>query len=160
MLLQLSRSSERLWTFWKTRPDYIEAYLCLGWLHSKNGEIDEAITAFRKAIELMPDSYNAHLCLGNVYVQKGEIKDALGEYNKVLEILSKKAQDAMAQGLASIKKGDIGQAVDCFNEVLRSDPECGEAYTFLADAYEKKGLYSVGMALRLQGERLKQEVHN
>ena len=74
----------------KTRPDYIEAYLCLGWLHSKNGEIDEAITAFRKAIELMPDSYNAHLCLGNVYVQKGEIKDALGEYNKVWEILSKK----------------------------------------------------------------------
>ena len=56
----------------------------------KEWEIDKAITAFRKAIELMPDSYNAHLCLGNVYVQKGEIKNAITEYGKVLEILSKK----------------------------------------------------------------------
>ncbi|MDO8745838.1 MAG: tetratricopeptide repeat protein [Candidatus Brocadiaceae bacterium] len=144
----------------KMKPDYTEAYLCLGWLHSKNGEIDEAITAFRKVIELMPDSYNVHLCLGNMYVQKGEIKNAITEYDKVLEILSKKVHDDMAQGLALIKKGDIGQAVDCFNEVLRVDPECGEAYAFLADAYEKKGLYSVGMVLRLQGERLKQGVQN
>jgi len=144
----------------KMKPDYSEAYLCLGWLHSKNGEPEKAITAFRKAIELMPDSYNAHLCLGNMCVQKGEIKNAITEYGKVLEILSKKAQDDIAQGLASIKKGDIGQAVDCFNEALKVDPECGEAYAFLADAYEKKGLYSVGMVLRLQGERIKQGVHN
>ena len=144
----------------KMRPDYIEAYLCLGWLHSKNGDIEKAIPAFRKAIELMPDSYNVHLCLGNVYVQKGEIQDALGEYNKVWEILSKKVQDDIAQGLTSIKKGDIGQAIDYFNEALRVEPECQEAYAFLADAYEKKGLYSVGMVLRLQGERLKQEAHN
>lgn len=144
----------------KMRPDYTEAYLCLGWLHSKNGDIEKAIPAFEKAIELMPDSYNAHLCLGNVYVQKGEIQDALGEYNKVWEILSKKVQDDIAEGLASIKKGDIGQAIDYFNEALRVGPECQEAYAFLADAYEKKGLYSVGMVLRLQGERLKQEAHN
>ena len=144
----------------KMKPDYTEAYLCLGWLHSKNGEIEKAISAFKKAIELMPDSHNVHLYLGNVYVQKGEIKDALGEYNKVWEILSKKGQDDMTQGLASIKKGDIGHAIDYFNEVLRVDPGCKEAYTFLADAYEKKGLYSVGMVLRVQGERLKQEVHN
>ena len=144
----------------KMRPDYAEAYLCLGWLHSKNGEIDEAITAFRKATELMQDSYNAHLYLGNVYVQKGEIKNATTEYGKALEILSKKAQDNMSLGLEFTKKGDIVQAINYFNEVLRVDPECEEAYALLADAYEKKGLYSVGMSLRLQGERLKQGVHN
>ncbi|HHT9114223.1 MAG: tetratricopeptide repeat protein [Planctomycetes bacterium] len=144
----------------KMKPDYTEAYLCLGWLHSKNGDIEKAIPAFRKAIELMPDSHDAYLYLGNLYVQKGEIQDALDEYNKACEILSKKAQDAMAQGLASIKKGDIGRAIDCFNEALRVEPESQEAYAFLADAYEKKGLYSVGMVLRLQGERLKREAHN
>ncbi|MBI5678455.1 MAG: tetratricopeptide repeat protein, partial [Planctomycetes bacterium] len=139
---------------------YTEAYLCLGWLHSKNGDIEKAIPAFRKAIELMPDSHDAYLYLGNLYVQKGEIQDALDEYNKACEILSKKAQDAMAQGLASIKKGDIGRAIDCFNEALRVEPASQEAYAFLADAYEKKGLYSVGIVLRLQGERLKREAHN
>ena len=144
----------------KMRPDYTEAYLCLGWLHSKNGDIEKAIPAFKKAIEIMPDSYNAHLCLGNMYVRKGEIKDAITEYGKVLEILSKKAQDSMSLGLESTRKGDSGQAVNYFNEVLRVDPECEEAYALLADAYEKRGLYSVGMVLRLQGERLKQGAHN
>ncbi len=144
----------------KMRPDYTEAYLCLGWLHSKNGDREKAIPAFRRAVELTPDSYNAHLYMGNLYVQKGEIQDALGEYNKVWEILSKKVQDDIALGLASIKKGDVGQAIDYFNEALRVGPECQEAYTFLADAYEKKGLYSVGMVLRLQGERCKQGVQD
>jgi len=144
----------------KMKPDYTEAYLCLGWLHSKNGEIEKAIPAFKKAIELMPDSYNAHLCLGNMCVQKGEIKNAITKYGKVLEILSRKIQDNMSLGLESMKKGNMDQAVNYFNEVLRVDPECEEAYALLADAYEKKGLYSVGMALRLQGERLKQGVNN
>ncbi|MDO8140136.1 MAG: tetratricopeptide repeat protein, partial [Candidatus Brocadiales bacterium] len=142
------------------KPEYPEAYLCLGWLYWKNGESEKAIAAFKKAIELMPDSYNAHLYLGNVYVQKGEIKDAFTEYNKVVEIVSKKAQDNMSLGLEFVKKGDIGQAINYFNEVLRVDPECEEAYALLADAYEKKGLYGVGMALRLQVERLKQGMHN
>ena len=44
----------------------------------------------------------------------------------------------MSQGLESMKKGDMDQAVNYFNEVLRVDPECEEAYAFLADAYEKK----------------------
>jgi len=70
------------------KPDYTEAYLCLGWLHSKNGEHEKAVAAFKKVVELLPDSYNAHLHLGNVYVQKGQIKEALDEYNKALNILS------------------------------------------------------------------------
>ena len=93
-------------------------------------------------------------------MQKGEIKNAITGYGKVLEILSKKAQDNMSLGLESTKKGDIGQAINYFNEALRVDPECEEAYALLADAYEKKGLHSIGMALRLQGERLKQGVNN
>ncbi len=137
------------------KTDYAEGYLCLGWLHSKNGELEKAIAAFEKAIELSPDSSDAHRYLGNMYVQKGEIKAALNEYQKALEILSKKAQDEVRQGLAYFQKGNIEQAIDCFNDVLKSNPNNEEAYVFLADAYEKKGLYSAGIALRLEGERLK-----
>ena len=51
--------------------------------------------------------------------------------------------------------------MDCFNEGVEVRSRMGKYIPFFADAYEKKGLYSVGgMALRLQGERLKQEVHN
>jgi Tfp pilus assembly protein PilF len=142
------------------RPYYTEAYLCLGWLHSKNGESEKAIDAFRKVIELTPDSYDAHLYLGNLYVQRGDIKNALDEYRNASEILAKTNQDDLEQGMAFLNRGNIEQAINCFNKVLKRNPECEEAYALLADAYEKKGLYSVGMVLRLQGERLKQEAHN
>ena len=138
------------------KPDYTEAYLCLGWLHSKNGESEKAVTAFKKAIELTPDSYNAHLCLGSLYAQKGEIKDALNEYNKALEIQYKKVQDKTILGLSYFKNGDVEQAIDYFNDVLKFNPEYTDAYFLLADAYEKKGLYSVSAVLRSQGEKLKQ----
>ncbi|MCF6156038.1 MAG: tetratricopeptide repeat protein [Candidatus Brocadia sp.] len=70
------------------KSDYTEAYVCLGWLHSKNGEHEKATAAFKKAVELTPNSYNAHRYLGNLYVQSGKIKEALDEYNKALNILS------------------------------------------------------------------------
>lgn len=149
-----------------SKPDYPEAYICLGWLYAKNGEAEKAITSYRKALELISNSYraekidvynllyNTHVCLGNIYVQKGEIQDALNEYNKAREILSGKAQDDMIRGLACLKEGDAEQAIQYFNSVLKISPQYKEIYCFLADAYEKKGLYSVGMVLRLQGGRL------
>lgn len=132
------------------KPDYPEAYVCLGWLHSKNGEGEKAIAAFRKAIEFMPDLHDAHVHLGNAYLQKGEISRALQEYSRASEIFRKKAGDDMIRGLESLKKGEIEQAIACFNTILRVDPEYKGVYAPLADAYEKKGLYGMGMVLRSQ----------
>ncbi|WKZ19300.1 MAG: tetratricopeptide repeat protein [Candidatus Jettenia sp. CY-1] len=214
------------------KPDYQEAYTCLGWLHAKNGEAEKAIASYRKALELIsafcrcesssnapndnPSAssfpshlnppippftkgglggirrgekglgrisreeqmaslgerasrigshtgkidfydllYTTHVHLGNIYVQKGEIQAALNEYNKAQEILSGKAQDDIVQGLACLDEGDAEQAIQHFNAALKINPQYKEVYFFLADAYEKKGLYSVGMVLRLQGEKVK-----
>lgn len=70
------------------KSDYTDVYICLGWLHAKNGECEKAIAALKKAVELTPGSYNIHRYLGNLYVQNGKIKEALDEYNKALNILS------------------------------------------------------------------------
>lgn len=140
------------------KPDYTEGYHCLGWLYSKNGEIEKAVNAYKKAIELAPDSADAHLYLGNMYIQEGEIKDALQEYSRVFEILSIKAGDDMACGLTYLKNGDTEQAIECFKSVLMFDPECKDACLSLADAYEKRGQYSMSVPLRLQAERMKQEI--
>lgn len=219
------------------KPDYQEAYICLGWLYAKNGEAEKAIASYRKALELISASYRrepssnapndnpsassapnhlnpsspnppippftkgglgeirrgekglgrtpreeqmaslgerasgigshtgkidfydllytTHVHLGNIYVQKGDIQAALNEYNKAQEILSGKAQDDIVQGLACLDEGDAEQAIQYFNAALKINPQYKEVYFFLADAYEKKGLYSVGMILRLQGEKVK-----
>ena len=77
----------------KMKPDYSEVYLCLGWLHSKNGEIEKAISAFKKAIELMPDVTVQPLPLNSVKEptpspsQEGIQKAPLGRGLRVGELL-------------------------------------------------------------------------
>jgi tetratricopeptide (TPR) repeat protein len=140
------------------KPDYTEGYICLGWLYSKNGEMEKAVNAYKKAIELAPDSADAHRYLGNTYIQEGKIRDALQEYAKVFEILSIKAGDDLARGLMYLKNGNTEQAIECFKSVLMFDPGCKDACLSLADAYEKRGQYSMSAPLMLQAGRMKQEI--
>lgn len=142
------------------KPDYREGYLCLGWLYSKNGDIEKAIAAFKKATELFPGLYDAHVYLGNIYVQKGKIKDALEEYTMALEITAQQAQVDISRGLEYFIKGDLDSATKCLNGALKTNPENGDAYYALADICEKKGCYEIGMMLRLQGARIKNDVHH
>ena len=43
----------------------------------KNGQLDEAIVHFQKAIELYPDFPVAHANLGNAFLSKGKLADAI-----------------------------------------------------------------------------------
>src|SRR5262245_7112688 len=63
-------------------------YQKIGSIHAEWGEIDQAVAAYKKALEFTPDSVDARLGLGDVYVQQGKTEDALTEYNRAL------AQDA------------------------------------------------------------------
>jgi len=150
----------------QTNPYSREAYLCLGWLHAKNGESEKSIAAYRKALELtMPGqpapknssdtiTYTAYLYLGNAYAQKGEAAEALSAYNKALEILFLQIQDDVREGVSCLDNGRINEAINCFNHALKINPEWKEVYFLLANAYEKQGLHGLGAALRKEGEIL------
>jgi superkiller protein 3 len=53
--------------------------------YGEKGLYYEAVTAYRKAIELDPDSIDARMGLGEVYEDKGLYKEAVEEYRKVIE---------------------------------------------------------------------------
>ena len=44
------------------------------------GEVDDAITVFRRAISLQPKDSSAHLGLANALASQGEVDSAIGEY--------------------------------------------------------------------------------
>ena len=151
----------------QTNPNYREAYLCLGWLHSKNGEPEKSLAAYRKVVELTTNGqpalknsadtilYTAYLHLGNVHAQKGEAADALSAYNRALEIFSLKTQNDIREGISCLDSSNVDEAINCFNRALKTNPERKEVYFLLANAYEKQGLHGIGAVLRMQGEKLK-----
>ena len=45
-------------------PDYAEAWCNLGFQNILTGNLDDAISAFRRALDRKPDMANAHMGLG------------------------------------------------------------------------------------------------
>ena len=68
-----------------TKPTY-DKKMQLGQLLYFNGNVDQAIKAFRTAAQLKPTAFEPHLNLVNIYVQKGDIPEAVEECHEVLKI--------------------------------------------------------------------------
>ena len=50
------------------------------------GDIDQSIDQFTKALNKNDKSYKALLCRGKSYINKGEIENALNDFNKAEEL--------------------------------------------------------------------------
>ncbi|PYL74702.1 MAG: hypothetical protein DMF27_13955, partial [Verrucomicrobia bacterium] len=58
----------------------------LGLALKNQGQLDQAIAHYRRAIDIWPDYVDAHYNLGGAYIEKGEIDEALAEYRRAIEI--------------------------------------------------------------------------
>ncbi len=59
----------------------------LGVAYSKRGEHEQAVEAYRKALEIKPDDHGAWNNLGNVYSERGEHEQAIAAYRRAIEIV-------------------------------------------------------------------------
>ena len=65
-------------------------HLSLGKIYySEKGLYYEAVTAYKKAIDIDPSSVDARMGLGEVYEEKGLYREAIDEYKKVMELDAK-----------------------------------------------------------------------
>jgi tetratricopeptide (TPR) repeat protein len=67
-------------------PDSAIAFHILGLAHARRGLVEEAASAFNKAIELKPEFHMAWFDLGVVEESRGEFVRALEDYNHALEL--------------------------------------------------------------------------
>src|SRR5438067_2117502 len=58
----------------------------LGLALKNQGQLDQAIAHYRRAINIWPDYVEAHYNLGGAYIEKGEFDEALAEYRRAIEI--------------------------------------------------------------------------
>lgn len=67
-------------------PDAAGAWVNLGTLHYRSGDLRQAEDRYRKAIEITPDYALAHFNLGNVCEERGRLDEAAEHYNRALEL--------------------------------------------------------------------------
>ena len=106
-------------------PDKQNAWYRLGTIHALAGRHDEAIAAFKKAIELDPKNAYPWNGLGNVYDDLGRHDEAIAAYNKAIELDPKFAAPWNGLGNVYTLQGQHDQALEAFRKAVELAPDRG-----------------------------------
>jgi tetratricopeptide (TPR) repeat protein len=112
--------------------------LYLGSLYASNGDIDEALNAYKSATAIAPDNSVAWRCSGDMYKVKRIYRHAVHAYKLALE--KNHADEAALLGLAETYKqmGDYANAIDACETFTKSHLDHFKAWKTLVGLYTFK----------------------
>ena len=145
----------------KPTSEDIDKYITLGDNYFKEGKFDEAITEYKKALEIKPrdDILNK---LGQAHQQKRLAGKSEEQPAKIDTFKSKKTLDEMPglereqdlsieelydRGISYYDKGMIDKAIEEFKEVLELDPDDIETHYHLGNAYADKEMFDEAISI-------------
>lgn len=123
----------------------LEALHFLGLCYYNRGELESALSQFRKILDNVPDSRQAHLMTATILLAQKRVEDAIAEIQKVLV---KNDNDAVAHNLlgnALMSKGNFEDGMREFNKATKIDPK-------IVDAYLKRGSFYFSQGKNAEGE--------
>src|SRR5438067_6598374 len=84
----------------------------LGLALKNQGQLDQAIAHYRRAIDIWPDYVDAHYNLGGAYIEKGEVDEVHDDYRRANEIRPDEADThtILGRALSECKQFDQAEA--------------------------------------------------
>ena len=104
-------------------------------------QIDEALKAYSRAIELSPNNAKTYYNRGVAYDMKSDVDHACKDYTKAIQLNPDFANAYTNRGNAYNNKGRLNSAIKDLNKAIQIDPNDAKAYTNLGKSYGKKGEY-------------------
>jgi len=111
----------------------------LGILAAREGNADEAIGSFRKALEINPDHAVALQNLGNAYRQKKDWDAAKRTLERALALNPEDAEANYGLGMVYAQLNDTGRAYEYLQKALVARPAYPEALNNLGILYLRTG---------------------
>ena len=108
----------------------------------KNGQYDEAVEQFKKALEIDPESANAYRGLGRAYFKSGDKQKASEAFHEALRLNPDSAETYYDLGTTRYESGDYAAAASAFEEAIRLKADFFDALIVLGKAYQRSGLHS------------------
>ena len=130
-------------TFWRavlaTDEDAWAAHNNLGGFLVEQGQADEALAHFRRAVELQPGFAKAQYNLGAALREKGQMDEAIVHLQTAVDIQPNyvEARNSLARALG--QKGEWDGAMEHLERSLAIDPDQAEAHNNLANVLWQKG---------------------
>ncbi len=104
----------------------------------KQGKVNEAISAARKAIELEPDLGVAYYNLGNLYAGQGQFDVAKQYFEEALRLYPNYAEVRANFGQLIAERGDIETGIRYFRKAIELNPSISRAHLNLGVALAKR----------------------
>ncbi|TVR15085.1 MAG: tetratricopeptide repeat protein [Balneolaceae bacterium] len=146
-------------------PEAFELYMKgLGYLqrYERVDNIEQAITAFKEAIELDTGFALAHAALGHAYwrlyentLDRNWATLASEQANEAYRLNNRLLQAHITLGMIKTGTGRYSEAIEHFTDALSADPTNAEAYKGMAQAYESSGDLNEAEATYLRAIQLK-----
>ncbi len=115
---------------------------------------EEAIEAFRRAIQIQPNDAAAYNNLGNAYVESGMYEEAIEAYKEAIKIQPDNA--ATTTTLVMPWKSHLHkEEIESYQQAIRIEPNDATAHFNLGLAYQESGMFREGTeafkeAIRIQ----------
>jgi len=99
------------------------AWLYLGIVYEQLGRLDDAISAYRRALPLAGDlSANVANNLGNVYFLKGDIAEAERSYTQAIGFDPSFSRAYLGRANTRLRDGNLQNAIADYEQYLRLEP--------------------------------------
>jgi len=142
------RNSESLWTHaLAVTTENETAHTNFGMLLLKRGQIDDAISHFQMALQILSQSNEAHYNLSCAIIRcdlasalsrKGSINEAVMHLEKAIELQPDYADAYYNLGSVLLQKGEIDQAIAQWRTTLSLNPNDAGAHIALGNALLQK----------------------
>ena len=109
-------------------PNSIVLHNIIGAANQGLGQLDHALTAYKKAVSIQPNFAEAYYNMGNVLQDQGKLKEAIGAFEKAVSIKPNYAEAYNNMGVALQNQGNLEKAMDAYRKVLSIKPDFSEAY--------------------------------
>lgn len=120
-------------------PETAETWFERGGELEYDDAAEEAMAAYRHALELDASLPDAHLNLGRLLHERGETAEAEGHYRQALALRPGDATAAFNLGVALQDLGFLRDAASAYEATLDSEPGYADAHYNLAGVFEKLG---------------------
>ena len=120
-------------------PSLAEAYVQLGGLCLKRGDLDGCLDWNNRAVKARPGFSEGYGNIGFVHMQKGELDEAIKALKRSTAFNFRFVQGYTTLATAYLLKGQVDDAIEACLNALKAGPDFPVAHNNLAIAYLEKG---------------------
>jgi Flp pilus assembly protein TadD len=131
---------------WVARRQELDRALSLARLTERQGNLDEAMTTYRKILEADPDNVLAHHRIGAVAVKERRFEDARVSFETAMGLAEPSAELLNDVGYLHYLRQDLPGAENLFRQSLGKDPRNKHARNNLGLALAEQGRFDEALA--------------